>query len=400
MPALLSVMILACAGDGGEQQPSEPLRIGLLLNLSGESPRAVERQRGFDLAIKHVNEAGGVFGLPVEVVARDSTLDPETAAAVARRMIEEDGIHALVGPSTSANSIVVAERVTGPARIPIISPSATSPLLTDANDSDFFFRTALSDSAQGPVLAAMTSERGFDNVGLIYRDDAWGKGLADSFRDAWTGKIRVVAVEPGQTTYLDKLEQTAADGAQALVVIAFNTEGVIIMREALDSGLYDRFALGDAMVGKEMLDGLDGRLPAGMFGTLAGTPSGLPSTVVWEEAYVAEYGGLPLSAYVKQSYDAAIAIALAAQAAGSLDGASIRDKLRSIAGPPGETVIAGAEGIADALRTLREDGEVDYDGAAVTMDWDDRGDLTRGHIAKWQFTPETGIEDLGVEYFD
>ena len=315
-------------------------------------------------------------------------------------MIEEDGIHALVGPSSSANSLVVVEQVTGPAGIPTISPSATSPLLTDANDSDFFFRTALSDSAQGPVLARMTSERGFDNVGLIYRDDAWGKGLAGSFMDAWAGKIQAVAVQPEQTTYLAELERTAANGAGALVVIAFNTEGVIIMREALDSGLYDRFALGDAMVGKEVLDGLGDRLPAEIFGTLGGTPPGLPSTVAWEEAYAAEYGGLPQSAYVKESYDAAIAIALAAQAARSLDGASIRDQLRSIGGPPGETAIAGAEGIAAALRALREKGEVDYDGAAVTMDWDDRGDLERGHIASWQFSPETGIEDLGVSYFD
>ena len=74
--------------------------------------------------------------------------------------------------------------------------------------------------------------------------------------------------------------------------------------------------------------------------------------------------------------------------------------MRAIGGPPGETAIAGAEGIAAALRALRETGEVDYDGAAVTMDWDERGDLERGHIASWQFSPETGIQDLGVSHFD
>ena len=147
------------------------------------------------------------------------------------------------------------------------------------------------------------------------------------------------------------------------------------------------------------MEGLAGMRPATMFGSAGGSEPGLPYTVAWEEAYPEEYGALPDSAYVRESYDAAIAIALAAQAAGSVDGAAIRDQLRSIGGPPGKTVIAGAEGIADALRTLKEEGQVDYGGAAVTMDWDERGDLRRGHIATWQYSPDTGVEELDVAYF-
>ena len=89
---LLSGTIIACgAGPQDAASPSAdgPLRIGLLLNFSeGPDGKAAERRKAFDLAIKHVNDAGGVLGQPVEVVLGDSTLDPEIAAEEARRMIK------------------------------------------------------------------------------------------------------------------------------------------------------------------------------------------------------------------------------------------------------------------------------------------------------------------------
>ena len=399
--AAIIVAVAACAGDDGSAKtPTEPLRLGLLLNFSGESPRSTERARGFDLAIKHINEAGGVFGLPVETVRADSTLDPDTAVAEAKRLIEEEGVHALVGPSTSANSLAVIEKAARPLNIPAISPSATSPLLTGADDGGFFFRTALSDVAQGPVLARITRERGFDNVGLIYRNDAWGQGLADSFMGAWTGAISFVSIEPGAPTHLPELEWMAAEGTQALVVIAFNTEGVTIMREASDNGLYDRFALGDALVGAEVLSGLGGDFDGEMWGTTADAPTGSDSAQTWEAAYIEEYSALPESAYVKAAYDATIALALAAQSAGGADGAAIRDHLRTIGSSPGERAIAGADGAASALSALRDGEAIDYDGASTTLDWDANGDLTRGQVGVWRYSKSTGIESLEIVAYE
>lgn len=63
-------------------------------------------------------------------------------------------------------------------------------------------------------------------------------------------------------------------------------------------------------------------------------------------------------------------------------------------GTPGVTVNAGAEGVAAALRILAEGGEVNYEGAAATLDRDRHGDLRRGHIGVWRFTRDGRIEDL------
>ena len=391
--ALLLAGLAAAAACGDEEQ--EPLKIGLLLNFGeGSAAASTVRQQGFELAIRHINEGGGVLGQPVTFVLADPSFDPEEAVEVARRLIEDEGVHAIVGPTSSANSLPVAEQVAGPAGIPLISPSATSPLLTAADDRDFFFRTALSDIAQGPVLARLTRERGFDSVGVLYRDDAWGRGLHETFAAAWDGAIVSAAVDPQAATHLPALRETAAGGAQALVVITFAAEAETILREALESGLYDQFVFGDAARRLALVQTLGGDRLGDMYGTAGVAPPGGAAQEAWDKAYREAYGELPVTPYVRGTYDAAVAIALAAQAAGSLDGAAIRDQLRAIGGAPGELVIAGPEGIARALEVLGDGGAVDYEGASVSLDWDEHGDLRRGHIGIWRFTGDERIEDL------
>ena len=393
---LLSVSLAACGAA-----PAEPLKLGFLSYMSAGSPQnAQDRQRAFELAVAHLNEAGGVFGRPVETAVGDTALDPDTAVMEARRLIEDEGVHALVGPSTSANSLAVVERVARQARIPVVSPSATSPRLTDAADDDFFFRAALSDVAQGPVLARVARERGFDNVGAIYRNDAWGQGLVQSLQDAWEGAVTAVAVEPGQTEFADALRQSAAAGAQALVLIVFSTETELVVREALDAGTYEQFVFGDGYKSEVLVQAIGGAALAGMYGTGPAPPPASESAARWEAAYLDAYGEPPAGTYVREVYDATVALALAAEAAGSTDGSAIRDQLRAVGGAPGEVVVAGPDGIAQALEILGDGEAVDYDGASGTLDWDENGDLRRGYIGVWRYTTDERIEDVDVVLFE
>ena len=403
--AAATLLVICAAADlaaeaAAESDPSTALKIGLLMDFSsGSADVLTDRQRAFELAIEHINAAGGVFGRPVATAVGDTTADPETAVAQARRLVDVEGVHAIVGPNSSANALVIAERVIGPAGVPTISFSATSPKLTTAADRGYLFRTALSDVAQGPVLAGITREQGFDNVGLLYVDDAWGQGLAGAFEAAWDGAIKAVAVRRGQTTFLAELRESASDGAQALVVIAFETAALTMVREALDNGLYERFTFGDAAKRVSLVRDLGGDRLGGMYGTGPATASESASSAAWEAAYIAEYGALPVLAYVKEAYDATVALALAAAAAGRADGVAIRDRLRAIGSAPGSPVIAGPLGIAAALRTLAGGGDIDYDGASGSIDWDELGDLRSGHVGIWRFTEDERIEETSTVAF-
>ena len=396
----ISLATAAAEPTTARAEHSTALKIGLLLDLSsGSAEVSRDRQRAFELAIKHVNDGGGVFALPVTVAVGDATADPEKAVATARRLVEVEGVHAIVGPNASASALPVAERVIGPAAIPTVSFSATSPELTTAADNDFLFRTALSDVSQGPVLARVARERGFDNVGLLYIDDPWGRGLAGAFKAAWDGPIRAVPVDRGQTDFLTALRESASGGAEALVVIAFETAALAMVREAIDNGLYDSFVFGDAAKRPSLVRSLGGGRLGNMYGTGPASAPESAASVAWEAAWVAEYGALPVLAYVKEAYDATIALALAAQAAGRLDGVAIRDRLRQVGSSPGTVVKAGPGGVAEALRILAEGRQIDYEGASGSMDWDANGDLRRGHIGIWRFTGDERIEEVRAVAF-
>ena len=390
----------AAAPNAAGANETAALKIGLLMDFASGSTEVLRaRQRAFELAIRHVNEGGGVFGLPVATVVGDTTADPERAVAEARSLVEADGVHAIVGPNASAHALPIAERVIGPAGIPTVSFSATSPDLTGVADHDYLFRTALSDVSQGPVLARVTRERGFDNVGLLYVDDPWGRGLAGAFEASWDGRVEAIPVDRSQTEFLSALRESAGRGAQALVVIASGSAALSMVRVAIDNGLYDNFVFSDGAKQVNLVRSLGGARLGNMYGT--GPASALESTgsAAWEAAWVAEYGALPVLAYVKEAYDATIALAFAAQAAGRPDGAAIRDRLRAVAGSPGTVVIAGPTGVAEGLRILADGGEIDYEGASSSVDWDQNGDLRRGHIGIWRFTEDERIEEVRAVAF-
>lgn len=398
------------AEQGQQQQPSAqtqpdatpgPLRIAFLGDLTGGLAEiGVEMRDGFLLAIKHINEAGGVFGQPVEILIGDTNTDPTIAVEEARRMIEIEGAHVIVGAHSSTNTIAVAESITGPAGIPQISPASSSPQLAVAADSDFLFRATLNDKVQGPALAQLVNEQGYTNVGLIYRDDAWGQGIAEAFEQAftetWSGTVVSVAVAPQQATYLSEIQQSLGNEPQALVMLAYVPEGTIILRESIENGLYDRFVFGPTSRNFSLIEAIGADYLADLYGTAPGTAPGTESALLWESAFIEEYErpyGFP---YTKQAYDATVAFALAAEAAGSTDGAAIRDQLRRIGGAPGQVVLAEIGSIRLGLEAARNGEDIDYEGAAQSLEWDENGDLARGYVGIWRFTADGGIEDTGV----
>ena len=401
---LAAVALVACGGDSADQQqtdaPGEPLKLGYLLDFSGPlAEYGPELQKGFDLAIKHINEAGGVWGMPVETAVGDDGTDPTIAVEEARRLVEIEGVHGIVGPMSSGMTLAVTESVSGPARIPTISPVATSSQITVAEDDDFLFRVSLADHVEGRYLAQLTEQEGFDNVGLLYRDDAFGHGMATAFEQHFAGAVTAIAVSPGAASFTAELEQSLEAAPQALVLIAFPPETILIIREALELGYYDQFVFGAPARTPTVSEAIGPAPLAGMRGTYVAAAPENPSSDAWDQAYLDEYGGPPERPYVKEAYDATIALALAAQAAGSTDGAAIRDELRRIGSAPGLVAIPDPDSLADALSALADGDDVDYQGAAGTLDWDEHGDITRGYIGIWEFAEDGSISEVQtIEY--
>ena len=325
-----------------QDQPSapavsdQPLKIGFLADFSGplaEFGPAI--QTGVELAITHLNDAGGVLGHDVILVVGDTGLDPTQATEEARRLIEVEGVHAIVGPLASSITLAVAESVATPAGVAVISPSATSPQLTIADDNDYLFRSTTSDAAQGPVLAQLAADQGLSNVGVIFLNDPYGQGLADAFDQAWGGDANLVSIEDGQASYLSELQQASANGAQALIAIAFPQQAEVFLREALEQGLFDHFLFVDGTKSQDLIDAIGADYLDGMQGTAPAPGPESDALRAFNEAYAAEYGELSPLPFIREAYDAAIAVGLAA-ALNGIDSTAIRDALRDVAAPPGD----------------------------------------------------------------
>ena len=369
----------------------EQLRIGFLADFSGPlAELGPVIQTGIDLAIKHINAAGGVNGQDVVLVTGDTRLDPTQGVEEARRLIEVEGVHAIVGPLSSTVTLAVAEDVAADASIPVVSPSASSQALSAADDDGYLFRSTLWDGAYGVALARATSSPWFyRTAGVLYRDDAHGRSLSAAFTAAYRGTATVVAYSDinsiaGNISYLAQLRQAAAEGAPVLVIIGSTVEATFIRGEARQSGLFAAFIHYDSTQSSGLVAGVDAEYLEGMLPTaLPGT--GTPSLGPWRAAYEAEHRALPSLPFVMEAYDAAIALALAVEGAGSTDGADIRDQLPRLGAPGGEMFLPGPEGIAAALAAVRNGDDIDYEGAATTLDWNAAGDITSGYFEYWHY---------------
>ncbi len=334
-----------------------------------------------------------MLGNDVVFVIGDTQVDATQGIEEARRLVEIEGVHAIVGPLASSVTLAVSESVTADAGIPVISPSATSPALSTAPDNGYLFRSTISDAAQGVVLAQLATDEGFDNVAVLFLNDAYGQGLAEAFENAFGGTVTKASFEDGAASYLAELQAAAGGGADVLVAIGFPTQAEIFIREALENDIFSKFLFVDGTKSQDLIDAIGADNLEGFKGTAPGAGPESAALQAWNAAYEAKYGALPTRPFVREAYDATIAIALAAQFAGSTDGAAIRDALAQIGSPGGATFIPGAAGINGAIEALKDGDDINYEGAATTLDWDANGDVTSGFVGIWRYAGGS-IEEL------
>ena len=361
---------------------AEPLKIGALMPMTGDLQAFGEADlTGIQFAAQQINAAGGVNGEDIEVIVADTQTQPQAGVDAAQKLINVDGVHAIVGALSSGVTIPVARTVTSREGVAQISNASTSPTITTLEDNDFLFRSVPSDAFQGVALASLAEQKGVSNVSIMYVNNAYGQGLADAFAEAFGGEVSAsIAFEQGQASYRGELQQAAGGGAEALVLIAYPESGSVILRQSLEGGYLDKFIFTDGMKAPEIIERVGAQFLNGAFGTV---PQAKESQAlkVFRDAYIAEYGELPGKPYYDTAYDAAFAIALAAQKAGSNDREAIRDNLRDVANPPGEVILPGEW--EKAVQLLADGQDINYEGAAGSVDFDEVGDVP-GTIGHWE----------------
>ena len=360
---------------------AKKVNVGIILGFTGPIESLTpDMAAGAELAFSEASNSGELFnGSKINVIRADSTCIDSAAASSAAEGLISQGVTAIMGADCSGVTGAILSNVAVPNGVPMISPSATSPGLTTAEDNGLFFRTAPSDARGGEVLADITADKGITSVAITYVNTDYGVGLADVYEAAAEARgIEVTAKtahEGDKADYSAEVGVLSAAGGDALAVIGYLDQGGNqIIQGSLDSGAFDTFVLSDGMIGDSLTDTFGSDLD-GSFGSM---PGSLGAGAQKFKAY-AEANGVNPSVYVGESYDAAALIVLAMALGGSDDSATVAANIMKVANGPGEKIYAGE--LAKGLRYASAGFAVDYDGA-TDVNFTDVGEAFGAFIEK------------------
>ena len=361
-------------------------KIGLLGGITGPiqgaMPPIIDAAR---MAVKHVNDQGGILGGKLSMTLGDSKCDPQSSVGAANKLVNVENVAGIIGAMCSGATIGAANAAAVPAGVVMISPASTSPAITSLKDKDFVFRVAPSDSFQGKVLARAVLARGIKKVALTYVKNDYGKGLADNFRDAFKAGGGTIAGdqahEDKKSSYRSELATLKKGGAEYLVLVAYpQSSAPIIIRQSLEGGLFSKFIGPEAIYDAKMWKTVGIENLEGLFYTRPASPAG-PALDAYDAAikktYPRGYGAL----FAAQTYDAAFVLALAIAKAGSTDRTKVRDALRAVGNGKGMKIMPGQW--KEAMAAIKAGKEIDYAGATGDIDFDKDGDIA-GSYNKWE----------------
>ncbi|WP_339766607.1 ABC transporter substrate-binding protein [uncultured Pseudosulfitobacter sp.] len=346
---------------------AKEVKIGVILGFTGPLESITPAMgAGAELAMAEVSDSGALLdGAKVTSIRGDSTcIDAGAATSAAERLITSDKVSAIMGADCSGVTGAILQNAARPNGIVMISPSATSPGLSTAEDDGLFFRTAPSDARQGVIMTEILQDRGVKEVAVTYTNNDYGKGLADAFQAAFEEAGGTVTIstshEDGKADYSAEVGALASAGGETLVVAGYVDQGGSgIVRSSIDTGAFDTFYFPDGMVGEKLNENFGAELN-GSYGAYPGTDSEGAAKFV-ELAKAAGFDGT--GAFAPESYDAAALIMLAMQAADSMDSADYKDKVMDVANAPGEKIYPGE--LAKALELIKNGQDVDYEGASA-----------------------------------
>jgi neutral amino acid transport system substrate-binding protein len=388
-----SNFLVACNGNNNsstissEQKNAKSLKIGSLLPSTGDlSSIGQNLPTAVKLAVDTVNACGGVNGEPVTFISEDDGTDPSVGAAAMTKLTEVNKVNGVVGSfasSVSSAALDIAIRN----KVMLISPGSTSPVFTERAKKGelkgYWARTAPPDTYQAEALALLAYKKGFKRVATVVINNDYGVGFEQAFDKAFQklgGTVininKPVRYDPKAATLDSEAAQALTGKPDAVLAVLYEDTGSLLLQSAYKQGLTKgvTFLLTDGVYSEEFTKklgtGTDGKsIIANSLGTVPGAhgKSLASFSKLWQDKT-----NKTITAYVPQTWDAAVLLMLAAQDAKSNSGEAIKSKLRDVSGSSKGTPVSDP---CLALRLLRSGKKVKYQGASGDLIIDANGDV-------------------------
>ena len=342
--------------------PAEEIKIGAVMDLTGALAGIGGLIRdGAALAVKEINEAGGINGVEVKLIVEDGATDSTKGLEAVKKLVEVHGVQVIVGPMISG-AVMAAGPYVGERGVVIVSPSSTSPDIADQDWRQFVLRTCPSDALQGAAMSQLVLEGGYSKVAIFVMDNVYGAGIEKVVKEKLTGKADIVAsvrYDPVKLDYLTELQSVKDKNPDAVVHVGYHDDAQIVYKQALQVGLDTaQWILCEGVYAEATLEMAEAAefMEKAAIGTRLTAPEGLTAYEEFADAYEAEFGVAP-GVYADTVYDATKLVALAIEKAG-YDGAKIKDALREVG--------------------------KNYQGASGSITFNEIGDRTSGDFEVWK----------------
>lgn len=323
-----------------------------------------------DAARKHINDAGGPLGADLEVVRRDTAVNPQEARSVVTQLVENDDAKALLGLYSS--EIVPLFDFLQEQKTPIVTPWPGTNFLDtrggdrgtagNLDDDEWVWRTVISDTVHTAGAAKRALDEGHDTVGVINGNTSGARSWADGFINAYeTGGGTVakrIEVSQGSSSYQSALDRLFNTDFSAFAVSLPLEDAITLMSDWADGGYGRQPILSDPLAQNKLAEQVGEPLD----GAWAASPgeSG-PSYDTFKSAYDSMDGDAEINGWTAPAWDATQVAALAAERAGEASREAIEKNLGPVTRGSGTKVSSFKEG----KKALDNDEEIVYRGAAT-----------------------------------
>jgi branched-chain amino acid transport system substrate-binding protein len=360
MKNILMAGVMLSAGLGFVSSAQAEISIAVAGPITGQyATFGAQMKAGAEMAVKDINEAGGVLGEQLSLEIGDDACDPKQAVAVANKLAGQ-GVVFVAGHFCSGSSIP-ASAVYNEEGVVQISPASTNPKFTDERPGPGIYRVCGRDDQQGGTAAEYLIETFPDKkIAFIHDKTAYGKGLADetmaAYEDAGGTPALYEAYTAGEKDYTALVSKLKSENIDVLYVGGYHTEAGLILRQMRDQGLNTVLMSGDAIVTAEYWS-ITGDAGNGTLMTFSPDPRKNEDAAPLVEKFRA--AGIEPEGYVLYTYAAVQAWAKAVEEAGNTEFDSV---VEALDGGSFDTVIGSLE--------FDDKGDVSLPGYVV-YEWKD-----------------------------
>ena len=338
-----AILLALCAlfAATGPVHAAEPIRLGAVLSVTGPASFLGEPERNtIQMELDKINAAGGVLGRPVEVIILDDETDVNKAVLAVDRLIKKENVAAILGPTTSGNSLAVMGKAAA-AKVPLISCSAAEKITKPVNP--YIYKVAPSDRLAVARILAHAKAKGYKKLAILTVSDGFGQAGREVLKELIpAGGFEMTADEvfgpkdTDMTAQLTKIQGTSPD---AVICWGTNPGPAVVAKNRVQLGITTPLYMSHGVASKKFIelagDAAEGLLlPAGKITVAEKLPdTDLEKTqlVAYAKSYDERFKA-PVSTFGGHGYDSLHLAVRAIADAGSDKPEAIRDALEKIKG--------------------------------------------------------------------